>query len=585
MKKRTLQLSKHPSVELDLDSLMEPIAILGNRGSGKTYCGQSLFEIAYDAGVQCVAIDVVGKWKALRQKGTGPGLDRVFVFGGKHGDVGVTRESGSLVAQVVANKKIHAVLDLSLMRKGDRRQFLTDFAEEFFLIKKQEDVVTPSLLFLEEAHAVLPQKPQREEARMLGAFEDIAREGRNAGIGLVIMDQRPATVNKDALALVEILIVLRTTWKADREVYEKWVVQKGEDAARINFLHELSFQKAGHGFIYSPAISLLSPVSILPKRTFDASATVKVGGKVGTSAAMSSVNVAELGELMKGAVEEARANDPKILKARIAELEKKTAGYTVSAKPIETKVTIKRELDQLDRQLTLAKALFEKVGHVAENVEGILGNVTGVLKHTTLPMTPAVQALKVKFTESAGWRPSPPAQGRYFGGPTVWKSKKETSTLNSPIGAGPLRMLKVLSAGAPFSKAQLGVLSGYSASGGTFRTYLPLLVREGLIVVNNDEILITPAGLKLTGGLSQTLSIEQLQQQWFNKLGAGPGRMLKELISVYPQGLSPVELGERSGYVHTGGTFRTYLPQLKRLDLVVEEKSTNTLRASEWISK
>ena len=55
--------------------------------------------------------------------------------------------------------------------------------------------------------------------------------------------------------------------------------------------------------------------------------------------------------------------------------------------------------------------------------------------------------------------------------------------------------------------------------------------------------------------------------------------MLEVLIAAYPKSLTKAELGEASGYEAAGGTFRTYLPKLKRLGLV--EVDSDQVRASE----
>jgi hypothetical protein len=66
---------------------------------------------------------------------------------------------------------------------------------------------------------------------------------------------------------------------------------------------------------------------------------------------------------------------------------------------------------------------------------------------------------------------------------------------------------------------------------------------------------------------------------WLSALDQGPRRMLDVLIAAYPKALTKAELGEASGYEAAGGTFRTYLPKLKRLGLV--DVDHDQVRASE----
>lgn len=133
----------------------------------------------------------------------------------------------------------------------------------------------------------------------------------------------------------------------------------------------------------------------------------------------------------------------------------------------------------------------------------------------------------------------------------------------------------------PLSKAQLGLLSGYTASGGTFRTYLPRLARLSLVDVAGDRVQLTETGLQLIGAriASAPQTAEAVRAMWLAYLDQGPRRMLDILIERYPKATSREELGEASGYTAAGGTFRTYLPKLKRLGLVTVRE--DQIRASE----
>ena len=57
---------KFCTAPLPIDALTQPIALLSNRGGGKTYAGTKIFELAYDADDQCGVFDPDGKWWGLR---------------------------------------------------------------------------------------------------------------------------------------------------------------------------------------------------------------------------------------------------------------------------------------------------------------------------------------------------------------------------------------------------------------------------------------------------------------------------------------------------------------------------------------
>lgn len=83
-----------PGMELPDDLATEAMAILGQRGSGKSNALVVLAEELHAAGIPWVAVDPKGDWYGIRSAadGTAAGLP-VPVFGGIYGDVPL--ESGA----------------------------------------------------------------------------------------------------------------------------------------------------------------------------------------------------------------------------------------------------------------------------------------------------------------------------------------------------------------------------------------------------------------------------------------------------------------------------------------------------------
>jgi DNA helicase HerA-like ATPase len=128
---------------------------------------------------------------------------------------------GALVADLVVEQGISLILDVSHFRKAQRKEFVTAFAEQLFHRKKTAR--SPMHFFLEEAQFFIPQKVFKGEERMLGAFEDIGKVGRNYGIGLTLISQRPQAVNKDVLNQVEALFVLQMNAAQERKAVRDWI--------------------------------------------------------------------------------------------------------------------------------------------------------------------------------------------------------------------------------------------------------------------------------------------------------------------------------------------------------------------------
>lgn len=154
------------------------------------------------------------------------------------------------------------------------------------------------------------------------------------------------------------------------------------------------------------------------------------------------------------------------------------------------------------------------------------------------------------------------------------------------LRAGERRILQVLGRHYPmrFTRSQLGTLSRFSPRGGTFGTYFGTLKRNGLIEEAAGEISIAQAGLDFLGEIpSSPQTTEETLAMWRSALRAGERKMLDELVSFYPAGLSREELGERTGFTASGGTFGTYLGSLRRNGLI--EVENGEVRASDALFK
>ena len=300
------------------EAVSQKYAFIGRSGSGKTYAAMKLAELFLTAEAQVIVLDWVGNWWALRlgADGKSPGFEHVYIFGGEHADVPLEATGGAMMADLLVDKHISAVLDLSPFRKGERTRFATAFAEQLFHRKKTAR--TACHLFLEEAQAFLPQMVRGDDARMVGVFEDIGKVGRNYGIGVSILSQRPQAVNKDVLNQTEVLLAFQTNGPQERKTIGGWVVEHGNaDVALVNALPTLP---RGDAFVWSPQwLQIQRRVHVLARVTYDASSTPTQRAKQVKPKALTPADIQTLGEAMKATVERARADDPRELRKTIAE--------------------------------------------------------------------------------------------------------------------------------------------------------------------------------------------------------------------------------------------------------------------------
>lgn len=563
--------------KLPLDILMQPVALLAQRGWGKTVTAKGCYEAAHDAGAQCITIFPTGKWWSLRlaADGKGPGLTDVFVIGGPHGDVPLTPSSGKVIAKLLVEKHIHAVIDVSLLRKGERHRFLADLFEEFWLLKKLENENYPVVLFIEEAHAIAPQmlrQGQIDEARMLGAVEDLAAEGRNHGIGIVLLDQRSARVNKNIIALVEVLILGRIGYPTDRKIIGDWVVDKG--AEDLEWLKELPRLKPGEAYIYAPVLDIFERLPLRMARTFNATATAKIGERTMKAGALTQVDVSALKEQMAQVIADAEKDDPKALKREVAQLraelaKKPTAAPTAPVKPVEVPVSIKEELAMLQRSIETIAKLGDQLAQKQQVVVTALDNATSKLKPTfERPM----QKPEVR----------PPVALRRVPAPSPKTSSTEEADDRVPSEYA-MHLLRTVAQRYPMrpTKLQIALLAGRSTRSSAFDGAMAQISRNRWLEDRGGLFELTAEGRAIVGEVAEPMTAGNLQDVWLRNLPDYESGLLRVLIQEHPAPLTRPELGEKAGRSTTSSAFDTAVSTLKKQGLVVD--GPDGLRASETL--
>jgi hypothetical protein len=566
---KKLHLSK--DVSLPLEVVTERLAFMGQSGSGKTYAAMRLAELMLDVGAQIVALDPVGPWWGLRAAADGKSAGYpVSVFGGIHGDVPLTPKAGALVADVVVERGVSAVIDVSDFTIGEMHEFVIAFSERFFDRKKRNP--TPVHLFLEEAHTFIPQNlpPDPKAALMLNRVERIVRVGRNHGIGSTQISQMPQSVNKKALNQVSTLFAMRTMGKHERKAIAEWMADKATSEGQLDLDELLKKLETGEAWVASPHwLKVFEKTRISPKTTFDSSATPKFGVKLEPPKVLAAIDVEALRSAMVEVVQEAEKDDPAPLRKKIRELEaelRKNPTPAPPPKPIEVPAFSDSDRECLETVTANLKDLQQEYENGREAI-AVMSRELAALRAVTerkQPAAPMPPAIVARAAQAA--RRSLPTPGPEGG-----------------LGGGERKMLEALALRhpTPLSRDQLGLLSGFTPSGGTFRTYLPRLRSRGLVVEDHRGITLTGDGLEEVGDqiASAPRSPEEVRAMWLASLDGGPRKMLEVLIGAYPDAMDKNALGAMSGYAAAGGTFRTYLPKLKRLGLVTQ--SGDEIRVSE----
>jgi len=324
-------------IEFTIDAVTQKLAFIGRSGSGKSYGASKFAEELLDAGVQVVILDPVGIWHGLRTSADGQSMGfPIPIFGGEYGDIPLIEGSGELIASTFVEKNISAILDVSHLRKAQRKTFVTNFAEQLFHLKKNNRSALHFII--EEAQSFIPQRIFSGDERMLGAMEDICKIGRNYGIGISLISQRPQAIHKDCLNQTEALFAFQINGTHERKAITEWIVDKGLSKSTV--AKDLSGLNVGECFLWSPQwLRILKKIKILPKKTFDSSKTPEVGDAILKTRQLASVDLDRLKKYMESVIEKANENNPLELKKKIADLENKLRKKSINAEKTKTATT------------------------------------------------------------------------------------------------------------------------------------------------------------------------------------------------------------------------------------------------------
>lgn len=561
---------------LPLDAVTETFALLAKRGAGKSNAAVVMAEQMHDAGLPWVAVDPKGDWWGIRsdQAGRGPGLS-VLVLGGQHADVPLEPTAGALVADLIASERLTAVVDVSLMSKADARRFLADFAERLYKANTE-----PLHVFAEEAHEYIPQRVTAGDARMVGAWEKLVKWGRTHGLGVTLITQRSASLNKDVLTQVETLIALRTTGPQDIAAIRAWV---DEHESGKEVLAELRKLPSGDAYVLSPQwLELDQPLRITfhRRRTFDSGATPKAGQKRTAPRSLAEVDLAALKEAMAETIERAKADDPKALRIRIAELERELAAER--AKPVPTVDPEIVEVPVLDPDI--AGRLEDLVAPLRRELAS-LGGALAVLRDSKSWATPGRTKTPQRAASDTGAPVRASTHGSANRRPGGEPSSRPPAEATIELRSGARRMVEALGRMAPLwlTKGQWGTVAKLKTTGGTWSTYLSDIRRAGLIDENPAGYTLTDAGFDYLGGRPDPMTPGELQDHYRSILRSGVVKMLDALIDTYPDGLTREELGAAADIATTGGTFSTYLSDLTRNGLA--ERADGLLVATDILMR
>lgn len=565
------------NLELPINAVTQRFAFMGNIGSGKSYGASKLAEGMLDLGAQIVVLDCVGTWYGLRilPNGTPSGYD-IPIFGGLYGDVPVEPAAGAMLADLIVERRISAIIDVSQFESDlSLQRFAREFMARFFFRKKQSRSAVH--LFIEECQEFIPQNPMGEEAKTLHVFQRTLKLGRNFGIGASLISQRPQEVAKKALNLSECLLAFQMNGSQERKAMQLWIEDKNLDA---NLANELPSVAVGKPWIWSPRwLKVCAQFKILKKKTADVSATPTFDeGKSFAPNKLSVDELSKLGDEIRATVERAKANDPTELKKEIANLTRRVT----SAEGAAMKAAKVPEPVRFDT--TLVTRAQEEACEVRQQLENLSFDVSKSATEIGLSLKTLCSNLD-SFKRSVESRS---LKDLHSHAPREIVRSVEIPTRRENVavrGTGPVNsdwkpskcakmLLATLVQHGPCTKAKLSLISGYSKKSSSFTNGISEL-RVNQCVSDQGDKLAAIDGAESVLNSQELLALPADPATfWLGKLKKAPSALLAALLEAYPNELTREQLAENAGYSITSSSFSNALSALRVGELIEDRGSS-----------
>ncbi len=547
---------------IDLPKLISSrMLITASSGAGKSWILRRFLEQSSNK-VQQIILDIEGEFSTLREQ-----YDYLLV--GEDGDIAINIKTAELIARKIMETKVSAIIDLSELKKPQRITYVKRFLESLMDLPKS--LYTPVLVVIDEAHLFAPQKGNSESR---SSVVDIMTRGRKRGIAGCLTTQRIAKLEKDAMAECENIMAGRINSDVDQKrVGSLLGISDKKQILALRDLKNGEFNTFGSAFDHVGIKKII--VGGVNTTHPDRSKGIIAQKSIPTPESIKKI-MSSIGDLPKEAEEELRTRQD--MKNKIRELKTKLTILEKSKpKPEMDELTIDRFKAQGHRE---AEIIFNKTEKEYKRLIGMLEKqLLDIGRIIRQEVKPIITQERQRYTEPRPqYTKEIPEERREEisrGLGYAQTSSNETKKLR----AGAMKILGWLGGAYPnaLTKQRIATLSGFSVKGGTFNTYISELKRNGWVKGTN-ELSATEEGL-VNSEPKEIPSGEELLRLWKGRFRAGAGKILESLYHSYPNEVSKDEVGIETGFEPTGGTFNTYISELKRNGLI--EVNNNGLRISE----
>jgi uncharacterized protein len=412
------------------EALQQHVIALGKTRSGKSSKLRLIVERFLDRKKPVCIIDPKGDWWGLKSSGDGKNAGYpIIIFGSehaRHADIRINQHSGAAIAELIATGNRPALIDMRGMSPSYRNKFFIDFAKTYFTHATGERV-----LAIDEVHNFAPQGKVRdiEAGDTLHWANRLITEGAGMGITMLSASQRPQKVHKDFVTSHETLIACRVIHKLDRDAIRDWIDACGDPDVGKDVLATLASMKREEAWVYSPEADFGPERITFPMfQTYDSFKPQAIQAK--RLKGWADVDMGEVQARLAKVVEEAKANDPRELKAEIAKLRADLAKKPiVTADPEKIAAAeargFKRGFEEATKEATIhfnslrELARSTVAGFASSFDSNIRAERLAIIKHETIPPPTPIASSPPRPAPAVISRPSSGENGTVS--PTVRK--------------------------------------------------------------------------------------------------------------------------------------------------------------------
>ncbi|MFA5861985.1 MAG: ATP-binding protein [Candidatus Thermoplasmatota archaeon] len=220
--------------------------------------------------------DLVAVLDAVRESASNAKWTLVSTFESLVG-LGIFTGKSTAIESLVTPKKV-SILNLKGVSPDVQQLVVAIMTRRLFEARKLGKV-PPFMLVLEEAHNFAPERGMATTVSG-DVMRTIASEGRKFGMGLMVVSQRPAKVDKNVLSQCNTQLILKVTNPNDLKALASSVEGLTSDSE-----DEIQRLPVGVAFVSHPRISIPVLVEIRPRETSHGGESVDVMASVRDDAA------------------------------------------------------------------------------------------------------------------------------------------------------------------------------------------------------------------------------------------------------------------------------------------------------------